>query len=165
MSGPGARRNHIARTLNSAYAGGLLSQDTFAARLDQLLGGGLIDRRRLVGDLTLRGSRRRFAARLAAIVEHARARLGHAEEPLLLALDWSGAQAELIVGRHPDCDLVLVEPTVSRCHARLVFRDGTWILHDLESKNGTLLNGRLVRRCALAPGDLLDVGGLRLLVD
>jgi pSer/pThr/pTyr-binding forkhead associated (FHA) protein len=63
------------------------------------------------------------------------------------------------------CDVVLTGPTVSRRHVRLCFRDGAWILQDLESTNGTLVNHRRVVRCRVIPGDRLDLGGERLTVD
>jgi FHA domain len=148
--GPGARRLRLARTLNSAYAEGLLSEHTLAHRLDLLLGSDLIDPVRLVGDLTRRVPRRRRR---------------QADGGILLALDWSGSQEELIIGRHHSCDVVVDEPTVSRRHARLVFRDGGWVVQDLESTNGTVLNGRRVGRCRLRPGDQLELGHQRLRVD
>jgi pilus assembly protein CpaF len=90
-------------------------------------------------------------------------RLGGSE--LLLALDWTGAREELVIGRHHACDVVLANPRVSRRHARLVFRDGSWVIQDLESTNGTVVNGDTVVRCALRPGDHLVLGGQRLRVD
>lgn len=60
-----------------------------------------------------------------------------ADQPARLALDWSGAISELILGRRRDCDVVLSDPGVSRRHARLFFRDGSWVLEDLDSTNGT----------------------------
>jgi hypothetical protein len=152
--GAGARRHRLARTLNAAYAEGLLSDRTLAHRLDLLFASGVIDPVRLVGDLTRRVPRRRR-----------RTIRRREENAILLALDWSGAQEDLVIGRHPDCDVVVSHPTVSRCHARLTFRDGGWILQDLESTNGTTLNGRRVGRCRLRPGDQLALGEQPLRVD
>jgi FHA domain len=150
--GPGARRHRLARTLNAAYAEGLLSDRTLAYRLDLLFASGVIDPVRLVGDLTRRVPRRRRRQR--------RDRGG-----ILLALDWTGSEDELIIGRHHSCDVVLTDPTVSRRHARLVFRDGGWIVQDLESTNGTRVNGQHVGRCRIRPGDQLALGDQRLRVD
>jgi hypothetical protein len=167
----GAARRQIAHTLNAAYADGLLSQDTFVRRLEQVLRGGLVDPRRLVGDLNLRGARRGMRERLSdtlmAGVEGVQSLLvrSAAEPPLLLGLDWNGAEHELLIGRHEDCDVVLSDPSVSRRHARLVFRDGNWIVQDLHSTNGTSLNGTPVGRSELRPGDQLTVGTQRLQID
>jgi pSer/pThr/pTyr-binding forkhead associated (FHA) protein len=83
----------------------------------------------------------------------------------VLGLDWTGRPGELMVGRSSRCDVVLADPTVSRRHARLRFRDGRWTLEDLDSMNGTSLNGRPVGRCELRPGDRLALGCLSLRVD
>jgi pSer/pThr/pTyr-binding forkhead associated (FHA) protein len=83
----------------------------------------------------------------------------------LLALDWAGGCDELLVGRHLQCDVVVSHPSVSRTHARLSFRDGHWVLRDLDSTNGTRVNGRRVGRCRLEPGDRLSLGSADLLVD
>ena len=84
---------------------------------------------------------------------------------MLLALDWDGGDDDLLLGRHRGCDIVLDDLSVSRRHARLRFRDGHWVLQDLQSKNGTLLNRAAVVRCQLHPGDEVHVGTVRLLVD
>jgi predicted component of type VI protein secretion system len=85
--------------------------------------------------------------------------------PVLLALDWTGTQEELLVGRHRGCDVVLSRSGVSRLHARLRFRDGSWRLQDLGSTNGTTLNGTRVGRCRLQPGDRLVFGDEHVTLD
>jgi hypothetical protein len=161
----GESRRHIARTLNAAYADGLLSEETFTSRIEHLLKRRVIDPRSLIGDLSFRG-RRRWRTR---ILDRVGARVGCSRRSLererLLALDWTGKQAELLIGRHYSCDVVLTDPGVSRRHARVIFRDGGWILQDLASTNGTRVNGALVGRCALEPGDHLVLGRERLRVD
>jgi FHA domain-containing protein len=153
-------------TLNAAYGEGLLSHHTLLLRLDVLFGHELVDAEGLVGDLTLRAPPTRLAqarARAAALVQRA---LGEAPPPPpLLALDWTGAREELLLGRHIACDVVLDHPSVSRRHARLSFRDGHWVLRDLDSTNGTRINGRHVVRCRLEAGDRLRLGSAELLVD
>ncbi len=64
MFGPGASRRRIARVLNTAYADELLSEETFAHRLDQALGERLIDPLGLIGDLSLRSTPPRWRAKL-----------------------------------------------------------------------------------------------------
>jgi DNA-binding response OmpR family regulator len=67
-----------------------------------------------------------------------------------------------VVGRAPDCDLVLAEARVSRHHAELRREgDGLW-LADLGSTNGSQLNGqRLSRPLPLKDGDVLEFGSAR----
>lgn len=84
---------------------------------------------------------------------------------MLLALDWSGDHEQLLVGRDPGCDVVLTDPTVSRRHARLVARDGGWIVQDLESTNGTIVNRARVGRCRIAPGDRIQFGDQLVTID
>jgi pSer/pThr/pTyr-binding forkhead associated (FHA) protein len=167
MLRPGDARLRMERTLNAAYGDGLLSQQTLVQRLDLLFRSEVVDPAGLVGDLTLRrprrarpGLRERALARLRQIVDRP-----EATPPPLLALDWTGSRDELLVGRHDACDVMVSHPSVSRRHARLSFRDGHWVLRDLDSTNGTRVNGKRVVRCRLEPGDRLSLGSADLLVD
>ena len=63
-----------------------------------------------------------------------------------------------LVGRSPDCDLVLADPSVSRRHARLLPRGDELLVEDLGSAGGTFVNGERVERAAAAAGDLLRFG-------
>jgi len=47
---------------------------------------------------------------------------------------------------------------VSTSHAVLRYSSPSWTIEDMKSKNGTLINGRLERRAALADGDLIELG-------
>jgi hypothetical protein len=167
--GPGAHRHRLARTLNAAYAEGLLSERTLAHRLDVLFASVVIDPERLVGDLTRRVPRRRIGRRLRAALSGRTRRspmiAGAPDDPVLLALDWSGLRDELLIGRHPSCDVIIDADTVSRRHALVTFRDGGWIFQDLGSTNGTRLNGERVGRCRLRPGDRLLLGDQLLQID
>jgi pilus assembly protein CpaF len=87
------------------------------------------------------------------------------EPSTLLALDWTAEPHELVIGRSSNCDVVITDPTVSRRHARLILREGRWILQDLASTNGSHLNGRRVGRCELRPGDELYLGDIGLRID
>src|SRR5690349_13211833 len=101
MLRPAACRQRMARTLKVAYGDGLLSNETFAHRLDALFGSRLIDPAGLIGDLTLRSPRRAWRTVIARLVNLHRE--GGHEPPgggLILALDWGGAADELVIGRH-----------------------------------------------------------------
>lgn len=76
------------------------------------------------------------------------------------------AQAEVILGRDPACDVPLADRSVSERHACLRFRGGHWWLEDLRSAKGTRLNHhRLSRPTALAVGDEIECGQTRVLVN
>ena len=67
--------------------------------------------------------------------------------------------APVVIGRGPDSDFVIGDATVSRRHAALHRNGYSWIVEDLESKNGTRVNGRPVRgRAVVLPGDELGFG-------
>ena len=77
---------------------------------------------------------------------------------LPLDRDW------LVLGRGRGADLVIHEPTISRAHAAVGFREGSFFVQDLGSTNGTFLNGSRRERAELADGDEIQIGRLILRV-
>jgi hypothetical protein len=68
-----------------------------------------------------------------------------------------------LIGRDPDCDVVLDSIFVSRFHARLQAADGGYEIQDLDSRNGVEIHGRLIERPErLQPGDAFTVGPFEL---
>jgi hypothetical protein len=69
------------------------------------------------------------------------------------------------LGRAKQASLVLADPAVSGEHARFGLLEGAWIVSDLGSTNGTLLNQAQVHgAAALATGDVVALGTVRLQV-
>jgi pSer/pThr/pTyr-binding forkhead associated (FHA) protein len=66
------------------------------------------------------------------------------------------------IGRSPDCDIFLDDVTVSRNHAVLIERDGTFVVEDQGSLNGTFVNRRRIDSAALENGDEVQIGKYRL---
>lgn len=65
----------------------------------------------------------------------------------------------VVLGRHAECDLVLQDEQASRRHAQVERGPGGFVLVDLGSTNGTMLNGaRVDEPVALSPGDQIVVG-------
>lgn len=65
----------------------------------------------------------------------------------------------VIIGRNSEyADLVVPDPSVSRVHAMLLFSGGHYVIKDMESTGGTLLNGKKIREVALKPGDNIQIG-------
>jgi DNA-binding NtrC family response regulator len=68
---------------------------------------------------------------------------------------------ELVVGRSDGADLRLPDGSVSGVHARLsVLESGAVQVEDLDSRNGTLINGERVQRAQVRPGDQLALGAV-----
>lgn len=75
---------------------------------------------------------------------------------------------EVIVGRASTAGVVINDSSVSRQHARFVFREETWWIEDLGATNRTQLNGSTIDGAtAIRPGDRLKMGGtvLHVLAD
>jgi len=68
--------------------------------------------------------------------------------------------AEITIGRDSSANLVLLQPSVSRHHAKLFHRHGNWYIVDLDSANGTLVNGTRISASPiqLRLGDLIQMG-------
>lgn len=65
---------------------------------------------------------------------------------------------EIVLGRHPDCDVTIDVGAVSRQHARIHNLGNSFQLEDLKSRNGTFLNGQLITdKAPLHDGDLIRI--------
>ncbi len=62
------------------------------------------------------------------------------------------------IGTGPSCQLVLTDGTVSREHCEIVLEEQGYLLRDLDSTNGTFLNGHKVRELYLNPGSTFSLG-------
>lgn len=107
----------------------------------------------------------------SAVSSDTAARMGVVAPAELLVLSESGEAKEkisitrdpVVIGRLSTSDVVLADSNVSRRHAELR-RDGArWVLVDLGSTNGTLVNGKLSREHELSDGDRITFGSSELL--
>jgi pSer/pThr/pTyr-binding forkhead associated (FHA) protein len=93
------------------------------------------------------------------------------EGPALVVRSGGGRQGETFhpqgerttIGRSPDCGIFLDDVTVSRRHAVLVERDGSFTIEDQGSLNGTFLNRKRIESAELENGDELQIGKYRLI--
>ena len=69
------------------------------------------------------------------------------------------------VGRVASCDIVLLDQTVSGKHCKIFIINKEAFICDLQSKNGTYLNGRKVKISKLCKGDIVKVGQCRFVFD
>ena len=89
--------------------------------------------------------------------------ISHPEAGAARNLPLGEEQGEWIIGRQPDCQVVLDSRQVSRKHARLFRAGAAWFVADLGSTGGTRLNGAPVTDpTAFAVGDALEIGGWTL---
>jgi len=68
-----------------------------------------------------------------------------------------------VIGRSAECDIQLGAQNVSRRHAAVLFRQEEYLIEDLGSTNGVLVNGIKVVKCVLRNNDQIDIGGVKLL--
>lgn len=66
------------------------------------------------------------------------------------------------IGRHPDNQIVINDPRVSRQHAQLRAINGRYILFDLGSNAGSCVNNQRVHQAILSPGDVISLAGIPL---
>jgi pSer/pThr/pTyr-binding forkhead associated (FHA) protein len=71
-----------------------------------------------------------------------------------------------VIGRADDCHLKPRSELISRYHCEIIVKDGTVVVHDLESKNGVFVNdGRVAGSAELKNGDKLSMGSLEFYVN
>jgi pSer/pThr/pTyr-binding forkhead associated (FHA) protein len=71
----------------------------------------------------------------------------------------------LLVGRHPECDVRLDLPKISRRHCCLALAYDRLLIRDLGSRNGLRVNGLVVDEAHLRPGDEVAIGPLLFRVE
>lgn len=79
--------------------------------------------------------------------------------------EWELKAGTVTIGRKPDNDVQLDDPTVSAHHAKIVTYFQSSYIQDLDSTNGTFVNGRRVRMHTLHAGDRVNVGKFELMFD
>ena len=72
---------------------------------------------------------------------------------------------KILIGRSEGCDVVLPVPYVSSRHCLLEWIDGHWQMSDLNSKNGTTVDGMSYHRKWVLPGSILGLMGKRFQVE
>ena len=80
----------------------------------------------------------------------------------LIGKTWYLNRPRTMLGRGTENEIVLLDIQVSRHHCRLDRHQGGFRLIDLESGNGTMVNGRRITRCEIYDGDRIEIGGLVL---
>lgn len=94
--------------------------------------------------------------------------------PIHLTIQTSGessqtlrfTQGDILIGRDPECEVILDDAAASAHHARLTYHHNQWWLEDLQSTNGTRLNNEMVQTATIVVnGDTLQCGQTVILVN
>lgn len=112
------------------------------------------DRTEAVQDETRRLSPKDELAELPA---HANASLVIRTGPKKGA-EYSITSSRTVLGRGTGSDIIIDDPAVSRMHSSIEFVNNAFILRDLESMNGTLVEGKSIKQSALGNGDTFQIG-------
>jgi pSer/pThr/pTyr-binding forkhead associated (FHA) protein len=70
---------------------------------------------------------------------------------------------ETLIGRNPKTDITLLDENISREHAIVLLDEetGTHTIEDLQSSNGTKVNGKRIRSADLVDADEVEIGNTR----
>ena len=78
-------------------------------------------------------------------------------------MEYELTSGETLVGRNPTTDITLLDENISREHAIVLFDDETrtYTIEDLQSSNGTKVNGKRIRSADLVDSDEVEIGNTR----
>nr|WP_189932712.1 FHA domain-containing protein [Streptomyces sulfonofaciens] len=158
-----AEREKTLLILREGAAQGKLSHDTFLMRMERALAArDAAELAALTADLRTEGRWSRMVFGSVGALSGFTMRLRSAWQaerlPKLLLPAPSAAQP-LLIGRDPRNGLRLSHETVSLMHAELSRQNGLWVLRDLGSTNGTVVNGRrVVGATVVRDGDQVSFG-------
>ena len=71
-------------------------------------------------------------------------------------------RSQVYIGRDPECEVHIPTTTISRQHVRIFCRGEEYHVEDLDSTNGTYINGVKVKRCVLRNNDQITVGDITI---
>jgi len=94
--------------------------------------------------------------------------VGGESQPRLLGRDGSSypiGATPLSIGRTGDCDVTVADPNVSRRHAEVWRTPEGVAIRDLNSTNGTFVNGHRVAAVSLTPRDEIAIGDMRFRIE
>ena len=74
------------------------------------------------------------------------------------------SKSSTVIGRKPECDVVIASPKVSREHCRIDLSDNAAAIVDLGSRNGIYVNGAKTKQATIKSGDKIAIGPLGFVV-
>jgi pSer/pThr/pTyr-binding forkhead associated (FHA) protein len=78
-------------------------------------------------------------------------------------MEYALTSDETLIGRNPTTDITLLDENISREHAIVLLDEetGAYTIEDLQSSNGTKVNGKRIRSTELADTDEIEIGNTR----
>ena len=78
-------------------------------------------------------------------------------------MEYEPTSDETLIGRNPKTDITLLDENISREHAIVLLDEetGTYTIEDLQSSNGTKVNGKRIRSADLVDADEIEIGNTR----
>ena len=67
-------------------------------------------------------------------------------------------KSEITIGRGANNDIQIDNLAVSNTHAKIIKQPGDYMVEDLKSTNGTLLNDKQIQKANLSPNDIVTIG-------
>ena len=77
-------------------------------------------------------------------------------------LNFKLGEEKTVLGRTPENDIELAYTNISRHHASITLNGEDYVIEDMNSTNGSYLNGVKIARCTLRPNDLIQIGEVRI---
>ena len=65
---------------------------------------------------------------------------------------------ETLIGRNTTADVQILDRAISRDHSTITWEDDHYVVEDLQTTNGTRVNGKRIRSVTLEDGDQIQVG-------
>ncbi len=69
----------------------------------------------------------------------------------------------LKIGRHPENDLIINDPRVSRYHAQVRYENGQFMIYDMDAKFGTFVNSEQIDKSEIVSGDTISLANTPVL--
>jgi adenylate cyclase len=78
-------------------------------------------------------------------------------------MEYALTSDETLIGRNPNTDITLLDENISREHAIVLLDEetGAYTIEDLQSSNGTKVNGKRIRSADLVDADEVEIGNTR----
>ena len=73
-------------------------------------------------------------------------------------------EGQISIGRRKDNDIIIDEQTISGNHCKIELENNQYVISDLGSTNGTLVNGTKISKIQINLGDTIDLGAIKITV-